>query len=137
MVADNEIPTRENCDLTDDEERFLWMLVDLPEMQGASLILPGPVLRAFSKRFSDAGAMLACDNCGYEKPPVVKWRPIVGHTPMIGSAGQWVDAGQPDDGDAQVRAVLDSVRPDVHAAIIADLAQRYPDDQTLQRMKEG
>lgn len=116
---------------------FLWALIDLPDTVGASLILSVPELESVSKRLSDAGAMLECDNCGHTKTPLVKWRPITGHAPIFGHAGHWVDADTPDDGDAQVRAVLDNVRPDVHAALIADLSARYPNDEALKRMKEG
>lgn len=134
MVADNEIPTRNNCNIDDPEERFLWMLIDLPDQAGASLILPVPALRKISARLSDAGAQLACEACGHEKEPAVVWRPIPGHSPMLGSAGHWVDADTPDVGSDAVGDVLDQLKPEVHKALIAELAKKYPTDETLQKM---
>lgn len=137
MLNDSTLPTREACDLTDPEERFVWMFLDLPPVKGGALILPVPMLKEISKHLSDAGAMLECPDCGCSPTPSVKWQRLPGHDPMLGSAGHWVDAATPDDDNAAVRDVLHSVKPDVHKALIDELASMYPNDDTIQQMKEG
>lgn len=137
MLEDGTIPAREVCDLDAPDEKFVWCFVDLPPVSGGSLILPVGMLQEISAHLDACGVQLACEACGHEKTPTVKWRPVIGGNPMLGNAGQWLPFDTPEDeANAAVKDVLDSVRPDVHRALIEDLAARYPGDETLADLKE-
>lgn len=135
-LRDDQIPTREACDLNDPEERFVWPFLDLPGVVGGSLILPVPMLKEISQHLDDCGVQIACESCGHEKQPKVKWRPVLGSSPMLGNAGQWVSFDTPDDENKHVREVLDQARPEVIGALMNELAQRFPDDETMQDLKK-
>ncbi|WP_084510603.1 phage gene 29 protein family protein [Nocardia lijiangensis] len=90
MSSDGQFPTRENCDPSDPEEAFLWMLVGLPGSKGAPLLLPIQHLRAVSRRLWDCGARPVAD-------PVIKYRPPrAGDPHWLVSPGTWADIDDPD-----------------------------------------
>lgn len=83
-----KFPLRENCDPTNPEEAFLWMLVALPYQQGAQLVMPIAYLRMMSKRLWECGARPV-------EEPVIKYRPPSGNEPnWMTSPGRWVDVGE-------------------------------------------
>ena len=55
-VPVGELPTRDNCDLEDPEEAFLWILIAIPGMKGAPVPFPIEYLRELSKRLWECGA---------------------------------------------------------------------------------
>ena len=82
-----EFPTRDNCDLTDPEEAFLWMFVALPHVKGAPLIMPIEYYRAVSKRLWDLGARPT-------EEPILEWvAPTATEPHWLTSPGRWVPAG--------------------------------------------
>ncbi|WP_157110613.1 phage gene 29 protein family protein [Nocardia anaemiae] len=93
MSSDGQFPTRDNCDPTDPEEAFLWMLVGLPGLKGAPLLLPIQHLRQVSRRLWDCGARPVED-------PVIKYRPPrAGDPHWLASPGTWADIDDPDPED--------------------------------------
>ncbi|WP_109523555.1 MULTISPECIES: phage gene 29 protein family protein [Nocardia] len=90
MSSNGQFPTRDNCDRTDPEEAFLWMLVGLPGLKGAPLLLPIQHLRAVSRRLWDCGARPV-------EEPVIKYRPPrAGDPHWLLSPGTWSDADEPE-----------------------------------------
>lgn len=90
MSPDGQFPIRDNCDPTDPEEAFLWMLVGLPGLKGAPLLLPVQHLRAVSRRLWDCGARPV-------EEPVIKYRPPrAGDPHWLLSPGTWADINDPD-----------------------------------------
>lgn len=86
-----KFPLRENCDPTNPEEAFLWMLVGLPGMQGAPLPFPVEYLRQVSKRLWDCGARPSTE-------PAIKYRrPSSSEPNWLTSPGSWVAVDEPDD----------------------------------------
>lgn len=51
-----DLPTRENCDLTNPEEAFLWMFVGLPGVNGAAMIMGPDYYRHISRQLWELGA---------------------------------------------------------------------------------
>lgn len=127
MLADNQIPTRENCDLEDPTERFLWMFTSLPDLNGSLLLLPTEQMRKLSKRLDDAGAMLQCENCGHEKEPRIRWRMSPTEVPLVGAAGEWVDASEEESERDVVAERLAQMSPHVKRIVLERLAEEFPD----------
>ncbi|MFG1796683.1 DUF2744 domain-containing protein [Nocardia sp. NPDC049149] len=93
MSVSGQFPIRDNCDPTDPEEAFLWMLVGLPGLKGAPLLLPVQHLRAVSRRLWDCGARPVGE-------PVIKYRPPrAGDPHWLLSPGTWTDINDPDPED--------------------------------------
>lgn len=117
-------PTRENCDLSNPYEAFLWCLVALPYQNGAQLAFPVNYLQFVSKRLWDCGARPVAD-------PVIKYRkPSSADPNWITSPGTWVDVDA-DDGDPRrpVEAVVDSL----HTVQSAELAKELLSRMTLEQ----
>lgn len=82
-------PTRENCDLENPREMFLWMLVALPGVVGAQLVMPIGYNMAVSEHLYECGA-------GLVREPVKKWIPPKANGPhWMTSPGQWVPMETP------------------------------------------
>jgi len=81
-------PTRENCDPSNPEEAFLWMLVALPYQNGAQLVMPVGYLRQVSKRLWDLGARPVAEPRYDYVPPA----PSSPH--WLTDPGRFVPAGQ-------------------------------------------
>lgn len=129
MLPDNAIPTRENCDLDDPDERFLWAFTSMPDMGGALLMLPNDLMRKLSKRLSQVGAMLRCPNCGHEEKPEIRWRmaPADPGSPFPSTAGEWVPADLPETERDVVAERLAQMGPHVKRVVAERLAQEFPD----------
>lgn len=82
-------PTRENCDLTNPDEAFLWMLVALPYQEGGQLVMPIPYLKMVSRRLWECGARPM-------EEPTIRYEPPTGVEPnWMTSPGSWVPADSP------------------------------------------
>lgn len=103
MPAKGVFPTRENCDLQNPEEAFLWMFVGLPGVKGAPLLMPIEYYRKVSARLWDLGARPV-------EEPILEYVPPSGQEPnWLTSPGRWVKAGQaPEvDGVQKAKAVVE------------------------------
>ncbi|RDI13442.1 uncharacterized protein DUF2744 [Rhodococcus sp. AG1013] len=99
-----EIPTRENCDLDDPEEMFLWMFVSLPELKGALAILPFEYYRLVSKRMYELGARLGAD-------PTLKLRLPQSEEAWLTGAGTWVPIDEPDPPVSEAKDLVRALPP--------------------------
>ena len=54
------LPRRENCDLSNPKEMFLWMLVALPGVNGGQQIMPASYNMLVSEHLHQCGAILRC-----------------------------------------------------------------------------
>lgn len=87
MPPKGVFPTRENCDLSDPEEMFLWMFAAPPKVKGAPLIMPIDYYRDMSRHLYELGARLGAE-------PVKEYVPPSANDPNIWtSPGRWAPAG--------------------------------------------
>lgn len=130
-----EFPTRENCDSTNPEEAFLWMLVALPGQNGAPVMFPTiDYMRLVSKRLWELGARPV------EQPMWEYARPSAADPHWLTSPGRWVKAGSTSQADRDRREVESSValmghaqKVDLHKALQADAnGEPLPDTQAGQ-----
>jgi hypothetical protein len=85
------LPTRENCDLSDPQQEFLWMLVALPGMNGGQQAMPTSYNMLVSQHLSECGAMLQCPECGHMKEPLkVYVPPAASDAHWLTSPGRWM-----------------------------------------------
>lgn len=95
------LPTRDNCDLTDPYEMFLWCFVALPYVRGGPLIMPMDYYQLVSKRLHDVGLMLTCENCGHTKEPTLAYRqPGPDDPDWATTPGEWLPVPTPVDEQA-------------------------------------
>lgn len=122
-MRDNEIPTREICNLEDPEEMFLWMFVALPGLKGAPMLLPMEYYRGVSKRLYELGARLTED-------ATLKYQlPRSGDPHWISGMGQWVPLDTPDPVDPTVRTLVQSLSHADRAAFEAELIRQATEDE--------
>lgn len=134
MANDNELPTRDKCDESDPSERFLWQYLGMPDVIGAQLVLPVPMLRKLSAHQVKAGAMLECPSCGHRETPEIKYKLTPGEDPMMGGGGRWVPFDEPvDEGDV-LGEKLAALSPSIRSAIRDRLAEDFPDDPVIKHM---
>ena len=84
------IPTRENCDLDNPRQRFLWMFTAPPGQKGAPLTMPTEYYEMQSYHMCILGG-------GIKSKPKLKYRPpnnVVAS--RWGAAGEWVHLDDPD-----------------------------------------
>ncbi|EOM78092.1 DUF2744 domain-containing protein [Rhodococcus rhodnii] len=104
------IPTRENCDLENPRQMFLWMFTALPGVMGAPLITVPEMWEMISFRMWQCGARLAAD-------PVVKYAATRDNIlNRWTAAGKWIDVDEPEP---PRRSVADSLDKLSHADRIA------------------
>lgn len=83
------VPLRENCDLDNPRQKFLWMFTAMPGMKGAPLMLPPEYWEMQSWRMCVLGAGIVAE-------PALKWQaPLTTANPHI-AAGKWVPPETPD-----------------------------------------
>lgn len=82
-VPVGELPTRDNCDLNDPEEAFLWMLVAMPGMKGAPIPFPMEYLRLVSKRIWNCGGRVVAEQSEWYHAP------RAGDISPMFAAGEW------------------------------------------------
>jgi Protein of unknown function (DUF2744) len=82
------LPQRNNCNLDDPYEMFLWCFVALPYVNGGPLIMPIDYYQHVSKRLYDLGLRLTAE-------PILKYEPPTGLEPnWMSCAGRWVAADE-------------------------------------------
>ncbi|MCG7610337.1 DUF2744 domain-containing protein [Mycobacterium sp. CnD-18-1] len=120
-------PIRENCDLDNPKEMFLWMLVALPGQNGAQLVMPISYLMMMSEHLHDVGAMLQCPECGFSKQPGKAYVAPSGNDPhWLTSPGRWVDpAAVPQRDSETLDEVLDKMPAIQQAALFERLKKRH------------
>lgn len=93
-------PTRENCDLNDPKEMFLWMLAALPGVRGGQLVMPISYNMVVSEHLHECGARLGAG-------PIKKYQPPSANEPhWLTSPGRWVPLDAPDVKPHPAREVL-------------------------------
>lgn len=111
-------PTRENCDLENPRQAFLWMLVALPGMRGAQMLMPVAYNQLVSEHLWKCGARPAAD-------PVIKYQPPQANDPhWLTSPGRWVplDAPEPPESNPARRA-LNGLTPMQKAELLKQLLE--------------
>lgn len=85
-LREGELPTADNCDITDPEEAWLPALIAIPGIRGAPLPFPIEYLKVLSKRLYDFGG-----------PPNPEMQSVWYHPPRSGdispmfASGEWKD----------------------------------------------
>lgn len=127
----NKLPTRENCDLTDPSEMFLWMLVALPGMNGGQQAMPSSYNMIVSQHLYDCGAMLQCPECGHTNDPAKVYVPTAADDPhWMTSPGSWMTPDKaPQREDDPLDTVLDKLTSQQQANLLRRLEQRAKDKQ--------
>lgn len=117
-------PTRENCDLDDPYQAFLWMLVALPYQNGAQLVFPASYLTFVSKRLWDCGARPVAE-------PTIKYQKPEDTDPnWITSPGTWVPVDTPDrDPRRPVQRAADALLSPQQAELYRELRSRLSPEQ--------
>lgn len=109
------IPTRENCDLNNPREMFLWMFTAMPGVNGAALMLPPDFFMLVSEHMYELGARLVAE-------PIKKYRPPTATDPhWATSPGQWVPIETPDPAPNPAKKAWDGLSP-IQKAEIFQLA---------------
>lgn len=84
------IPTRDNCDLENPRQAFLWMFTAQPGQKGAPLMMAGDYYELQSYHMWILGARP-------QRPPELKYRPPNNMVADRWAAqGEWVDLDEPD-----------------------------------------
>lgn len=100
-------PTRENCDLNDPSQMFLWMFAAQPGVRGGQLVMPVSYNMVLSEHMYECGAQLACRSCGHMAEPVKKYQaPSATEPHWLTSPGRWVSMDTPDARPHPAREVL-------------------------------
>lgn len=124
-MSDDALPTRENCDLENPEEMFLWMFVALPGVKGAPMLMVMEYYRLVSQRLYDLGARLACEECGHATAPTLKYQlPRSGDPHWISGMGKWVTLDTPDLDEPTITTVVAALSPADKAAFHKELVRQ-------------
>lgn len=129
------LPTRENCDLANPYEMFLWCFVGLPGLNGAPMLLPIDYYQMVSKRLYDLGVRLV------EEPTLVYQKPDGSDPNWATSPGKWVPAEDVAAGKVQldeqtaVSALVDTLPPQQQAVFFQELWRRHSDEQRRKMMR--
>jgi hypothetical protein len=111
--GDKGIPTRENCDLNNPREMFLWMFTAVPGLNGAALMIPPDVFMVWSEHLYELGARLSAE-------PIKKYRRPTSNDPhWATSPGQWVPIDTPDPPVNPAKKAWDTLTPIQKAEIRA------------------
>jgi hypothetical protein len=113
------LPTRENCDLDNPRQRFLWMFVALPGVVGAPLITVVEYWEHVSYHLVECGARLGGERLKKYQPPTSsvinpytaagKWVPIDTPDPVVKTLANVVDDMSQADQIALKEIVLDKM----------------------------
>lgn len=83
------VPLRENCDLANPRQRFLWMFTALPGLKGAPLLMPPEYFEMVSWRICVLGGDIVGE-------PGLKYQPPATMSNPWSASGKWVDLDTPD-----------------------------------------
>ncbi|MGV7681579.1 phage gene 29 protein family protein [Mycobacterium kansasii] len=124
-------PTRDNCDLSDPYQMFLWMFVALPYVKGGPLIMPIDYYQFVSRRLHDLGAMLQCPSCGHANAPTLKYQaPLATDPNWMTSPGKWVPVDTPDnDVRPPAAKAADQLMTQQQAELLKELLGRLTPEQ--------
>lgn len=115
-------PTRENCDLANPRQAFLWMLVALPGVRGAQMIMPIAYNELVSEHLWKCGARPSAE-------PVIKYQPPLANDPhWLTSPGKWVPLGTPDIEESPARKALSKLTSLQKAEILRELLEEREQD---------
>lgn len=116
-------PTRENCDLDNPKEMFLWMLVALPGVRGAQLVMPISYNMAVSEHLHECGARIAAD-------PIKKYQaPSANEPHWMTSPGKWVPLDTPETKPHPAREVLGKLTSLQKAELLKALLEEQESDE--------
>ncbi len=122
----NTIPVRESCDLDDPKEKFLWMLVALPGMNGGQQAMPAAYNMLISEALWRRGAMLKCDSCGHMKEPEEVYVPPSASDPhWLTSPGRWVSKDKVPAPVPKIDEVVEAMAPQLKAALFERLKRMH------------
>jgi hypothetical protein len=94
------VPLRENCDLNNPRQKFLWMFTALPGVKGAPLLMPVDYWEMVSWRQCVLGGDITGEpGLKYVPPPTMA-------NPWTAS-GRWADLSEPDEARATLAEVMD------------------------------
>ncbi|CAM3535887.1 phage gene 29 protein family protein [Tsukamurella ocularis] len=119
-------PTRENCNLDDPEEMFLWLLVGAPMITGGALPFTTGYLRMLSKHWWELGAMIRCPECGHEPGPRKHLEmPAHGGVHQLYNPPVWKDGPYPEGGTQadKLDAVVENMSPYDRSVLIKKLTE--------------
>lgn len=117
--AGRGVPTRENCDLTNPRQAFIWMFVAPPGQSGAPLMYTTDYFELLSWRMWVLGARPI-------EEPTQKWLPPENMTanPWT-AAGKWVDVTFPDPERKTVAQMMRELpaadRAEIRNAVLAEM----------------
>lgn len=119
----NALPTRDNCDLDDPLEMFLWMLVAPPGVNGGAQAMPSSYNMLVSQHLYECGAMLRCPACGYSRDPEKTYVPPSADDPhWLTSPGRWsAPQDVPIRGDDPIDKALQEMHPQMKAGLLQRL----------------
>lgn len=96
------VPLRENCDLTNPRQAFLWQYTALPGLKGAPLLMPVDYWELISFRQWVLGARPAAE-------PQLKYQPPLNVANAWTAQGKWVGLDEPDPPRPSLRDVVDKL----------------------------
>lgn len=112
------VPTRENCDLDNPRQKFLWMFTAMPGMKGAPLMMPAEYWEMQSWRMCVLGG-------GITGEPGQKWQAPANTLNPHMAAGTWVDLDAPEPNHKTindlVRELSQKDRADLRVAILEQM----------------
>jgi hypothetical protein len=94
------VPLRENCDLNNPRQRFLWMYTALPGIKGAPLLMPVDYWEMVSWRQCVLGA-------GIVGEPGLKYVPPPTMANPWTASGRWADLSEPEEQRATLAEVME------------------------------
>lgn len=123
----NMLPQRENCDLDNPYEMFLWALVALPGMNGGYQAMPTSYNMLVSEALHRRGAMLKCESCGHVKEPADVYVPPAADDPhWMTTPGRWVPADKaPQRSGDPLDDAIDKLSNQQQAALLQRLGERH------------
>lgn len=121
----NTLPTRENCDLDDPQQMYLWGFVGLPGMNGGALGFPSSVLMLWSEHFYELFGPVKCEQCGHVKEPEKHYVPSSAQDAhWMTSPGRW-KKGRSEKRDKNIDDVVDEMPNLVKAAMFRRLKKQH------------
>ena len=121
----NAIPTRENCDIDDPQQMYLWGFVGLPGMNGGALGFPSSVLMLWSEHFYELFGPVKCEACGHVKEPDKQYvPPSAQDAHWMTSPGRWKKGHVPPR-RSSLDEVLDNMPNQVKAALFERLKRQH------------
>lgn len=133
---EKDIPTRDNCDLDDPKEMFLWTYTALPGQNGGQLPFPPSYLMMTSEHQWECGVQLGCRECGHMAEPLKKYRRPSGvEANWMTSPGVWVPNNAPDVPRNAAKDVVPKMPLNQQAEAFEALVEHLP-IEVLQKVLE-